>query len=219
VPLTNSITDFAAGHVRSGRRIAGKVPLRDALSSDSQQRHDYQITFLPHADDEAVAGEVRDALAHRVPGPAEEAIFNLDYEAWLDSLTQTQRQVARDLQAGLNLTEIAQQRGVSRAAVQQVASRLRQSYEAFQSKSLSPPSRAAIPSPCRHHRSSAVLTTTRICSCGGSLTCGPLPRQAAQPGAGAASAERPCCSFEGNITPPGQGNPAGAADPDSAAPG
>ena len=45
-------------------------------------------------------------------------ILNTDYEAFLDSLSPKQREIAEALEAGMDLTEIAAERGVSKSAVQ-----------------------------------------------------------------------------------------------------
>ena len=132
LPLVGNIVDFAARRVRSGRRFAGKVHVQDALSTVSRHREGYFVTSLPHADDEEVAGEVRDALAHRVPGPAEEAITKADWEAFLQSLPDEKyREMAQGLAEGLTQAEIGESRGVSKAATQQLGGRLRAKYAEF----------------------------------------------------------------------------------------
>ena len=56
------------------------------MQADSRRRNGRFVTSLPQADDEEVASEVRNALQHRVPGPAEEAISKVDWQAFLESL-------------------------------------------------------------------------------------------------------------------------------------
>jgi DNA-directed RNA polymerase specialized sigma24 family protein len=132
VPLVSHIVDFAARRVREGRRFAGKVYAHDALPSDCRHRQDYFVTSLPHADDEEVAGEVRDALQHRVAGPAEEAISRMDWEAFLQSLPDDKyRDMAVGLAEGFTQAEIGARRGVSGNAAQQMVRRLRKKYAAF----------------------------------------------------------------------------------------
>jgi hypothetical protein len=130
-PLAGKIAEFAARRVRFGTRFAGKVPVRDVLSADSRRRHGYHVTSLPHGDEDPVAAEVRDALGRGGPSPAEEAVTRLDYEAWLDGLDEKYRAVAEGLASGLNQSEVAQRRGVSKGRVQQMAARLETSYDEF----------------------------------------------------------------------------------------
>ncbi len=98
--LASRIATFEARRVRSGRRFAGKVDAEDIMADEARHRNGHFVTSLPHADKEEVAAEVRDALAHRVPGPAEEAITRLDWQAFLDTLTPAQRGVAEGLESG-----------------------------------------------------------------------------------------------------------------------
>jgi hypothetical protein len=116
VRMLPHVVDYAARHVKAGRRFAGKVPIQDALSPEAGRRDGYFVRSLPHHDKEVAAGEVRDALRSRVPGPAEEAICRADWADFLKTLSPIQRSVAEGLESGLNLTEIAEQRGVSKTA-------------------------------------------------------------------------------------------------------
>lgn len=131
VPLTKTIVDFAARRIRSGVRFAGKVPIQDALSAEARQRHGYYVTALPQAEDDKVAPEVHDGLRSRTPSPADEAISNVDYERWLNGLSDKQRAVAKGLASGMNLNDIALSRGVSKTAVQLVRKRLRRLWDEF----------------------------------------------------------------------------------------
>jgi FixJ family two-component response regulator len=85
---------------------------------------------LPLGDKDRVPAEVRRALAHRAPGPAAEAILKADYESWLDGLTPKERVLAERLEAGFNLTEIAQQQGVSKSATQAMRRTLAKKWSA-----------------------------------------------------------------------------------------
>jgi DNA-directed RNA polymerase specialized sigma24 family protein len=129
-PLLPSIVRYAAGHVRAGKLLGRNEP-RDVLSRLSREQGGYSVGHLPQADGEPAAAEIRDALRSRSSGPAAEAIARLDWQAFLQTLSPTQRQVAEGLAEGLNLSDIASQRGVSKAAVQQAVARLRRDYDAF----------------------------------------------------------------------------------------
>jgi hypothetical protein len=115
--LLPSVVRFAAKRWYAEHRFAGKVHEHDALASKERRRAGHFVTPLPHSDDDKVAREVRDALRHRAADPAEEAITNLDWQEFLKSATPKQRGLVDGLQAGLNLTEIAEQQGVTKAAV------------------------------------------------------------------------------------------------------
>lgn len=115
LPILHQMIRYAAGHVRAGKllgRNSSRSPAATSLSTEEG---------------------VRD-LHHRVPGPAAEAICELDFQDWLRGLSDTQRGVAEGLVAGNNLTEIAEQKGVSKAAVQQTAAKVRQSLGEFRGR-------------------------------------------------------------------------------------
>jgi hypothetical protein len=126
-----TIVDFEGRRVRELRRFAGKVHAQDALSQESRQRDGYLVTSLSRPEKE-VAPEVRSAMRHRSPGPAEVAIANADWEAFLKSLPDDRyRDLARGLVDGYTLKEIAARRGVSAESVRQLTDRLQQKYVAF----------------------------------------------------------------------------------------
>jgi DNA-directed RNA polymerase specialized sigma24 family protein len=127
-PLLGHMVRFAAGHVRAGK-LLGRSEARDVLSRLTRGQGNYRVASLPHADDEEASAAVRGALRHRVPGPAEEAACRIDYADWLATLTDKQRAVAAGLEAGLNLTEIAQQHGVTKAAVQAMRSTMARKWD------------------------------------------------------------------------------------------
>ena len=118
-PLLDGMVRFSARHVRAGK-LLGRSESRDVTSRLSRGAGDYFVTALPLGDDDEVAAEVRDALRDRAPSPADEAAWRIDWRDFLAALSDKQRAVAEGLEAGLNPTEIARQRGVSKAAVQQV---------------------------------------------------------------------------------------------------
>lgn len=110
-----STVRFAAQHVKSGKLIGRNAPSESPAMSLSTEEGERDV-------------------AHRVPGPAAEAIAELDYRDWLGGLSEAQREVAEGLVAGDNLTEIAEKKGVSKTAVQQTAARVRQSLDAFRGR-------------------------------------------------------------------------------------
>ena len=59
--------------------------------------------------------------------------FRVDTQAWLDSLTEAQRERALDLADGTRTGELAQRWGVSPCAVSLYRRQLNQSYERFMS--------------------------------------------------------------------------------------
>jgi hypothetical protein len=115
--LVGPITRYSAMHVRNGQLLTGKPPVHEVMSRLSRRRHGHFVTGLPSSEDEEAAAAVHDALRHRGPGPAEEAACRVDYADWLATLSEKQRALAEDLASGLSMSEVAERRGVSHAAV------------------------------------------------------------------------------------------------------
>jgi hypothetical protein len=65
-------------------------------------------------------------------GPAEEAVFRLDFAAWLAGLPPTRRRVAELLAQGLGTGEVARRLGVTSGAVSQSRDWLARSWGRFQ---------------------------------------------------------------------------------------
>jgi RNA polymerase sigma factor (sigma-70 family) len=116
--LLANVVRFASQRWYDHARFAGNLSAKDVLSRKGRGKNGHFVTSLAHSEDEEVAAEVRDAMRSRGAGPAEQAIVNADYEAFLDSLSPKQREITEALETGMNLPEIAEQRGVSASAVQ-----------------------------------------------------------------------------------------------------
>ena len=79
-PYLNKIAEFASRKVRS--RLAAAVDLQS----------------LHEGEDGTMSAEAARALADRqAVNPADQAAFNLDFQAWLDSLEPRHRKVAKQL--------------------------------------------------------------------------------------------------------------------------
>jgi hypothetical protein len=115
--LIGSMVRFSAKRVRAGQLLAGKPRANDVMSRLSGRGDSYFVTTLPNSREDEAAAEVHDALRDRGPDPAEEATFRVDYADWLATLSDKQRALAEDLASGLNMSEAAQRRGVSHAAM------------------------------------------------------------------------------------------------------
>jgi DNA-binding NarL/FixJ family response regulator len=116
--LLPSVVRFASLRWYDHARFAGNLSAKDVFSRKASRKTGHSVTSLPHSEHDKVTGKVRAAMRSRTTGPAEQAILNADYEEFLDSLTPKQREITKALESGLNLPEIAEQRGVSTQAIQ-----------------------------------------------------------------------------------------------------
>jgi len=116
--LLPSIVRFASKRWYDDTRFAGNLSAKDVLSRKGGRKNGHSVVALPHSESEVTTKEIRNAMRHRGSGPAEQAILQADYEAFLNSLPPKQREVMEALGSGLSMADIAAQKGVSHASVQ-----------------------------------------------------------------------------------------------------
>ena len=127
------ILNFALRYVRSGRRVGNPGSGRgrmDLWNHRAQRAFGFRLISLAAARREA---GLRAWIAndHRST-PADHAAFLIDFREWLDRLPERRRQSAELLALGFGTKEVAQQVGVSPAAISQARSELARNWEAFQ---------------------------------------------------------------------------------------
>jgi len=127
--LLGRIVEFAPRKVRSGGRLVGFHPIRDVMSPTSRFRHGHRVDSLPIGREET-AQEIVDALVDDA-SPADQAVVNVDVEAWLDTLDDRQRTIACNLASGLNTVEVARIHGISRARIHQLRLVLMKEWRRF----------------------------------------------------------------------------------------
>lgn len=111
--VLGSIIRFSAKHVRAGKKIGRSPDAEDVLN----QTGEHSVRYLPHHQEDKAAKEAHAAVRSRLPDPADEAISDLDYRAFLDSLSPNDRNLAESLVAGQNMSDVAKERGVSHQAI------------------------------------------------------------------------------------------------------
>ena len=129
------IANNAVRNVRQGRRIGNRTCGRGAMDVQ-HPRVRRALGLRVVAFDELAGPQVgswRDWLAedNRVT-PADQAIFHLDYQAWLAGLAEPKRRVAELLAEGHEPGLVARVLGVSPARVSQLRTELAGSWEKFQ---------------------------------------------------------------------------------------
>jgi len=130
--LLGRIVEFAAKQVRSGRRLGGAQPIRDIMSATCRFREEYRINSLPIGREDA-APEINDALRYE-DSPADQAVVNVDFQAWLDTLDGRQREIAEQLASGYNTVEVGRLQGVSRARIHQLRLILLEEWRRFNAR-------------------------------------------------------------------------------------
>ncbi len=135
----SGIAGYAVRHVLNGRRIGHRGGGRgsmDIYHFKAQAACGFKVVGLDR-DAEREPGRGSDAwkewLAcdNRV-GPADEAAFRIDFEAWLERLPERRRRVAELLAEGWSTGDVAREMGVTAGAVSQARTWLAASWRQFQ---------------------------------------------------------------------------------------
>jgi hypothetical protein len=148
----HGIASNAIRHVKHGRRLGNAHCGRgsmDVFHHKVRKKDGYTLVSLDTADEvetgDATRGSWREWLAedNRV-GPADEAAFRLDFEAWLAVLPERKRRVAELLAEGHEGVVVANLVGIVPSRVTQLRSELAASWRAYQGQAEGGPRRAAV---------------------------------------------------------------------------
>jgi hypothetical protein len=137
-PLAVGVTGIANNairYVRNGRRVGNTTCGRGAMDIQHPRvRRDQGLRVVSFAELAGPqVGSWRDWLAedNRV-SPADQAIFHLDYQAWLAGLTERKRRVAELLAEGHEGFVVARLVGIAQSWVSQLRGELAENWQAFQ---------------------------------------------------------------------------------------
>jgi hypothetical protein len=106
--------------VRSGRGLVGQPSINDVMSPRARFRHGFHSV-----------GEPREHERTDNASPAEQAVANVDFGEWLNTLDEKRREIASALASGLNTADVGRQRGVTRAAIYLDRLALKDSWDEF----------------------------------------------------------------------------------------
>ena len=125
------LASLAARHVRSGRRLCGQEPCRDAMSAIAQQRHSFVVEKLP--DYSTLNGTpLEEALQDNRRSPIPDQVsFRLDFPAWLDRLSARDQRIVEDLSLGHRTTDVARKYSLSPGRVSQLREQFRRGWMQF----------------------------------------------------------------------------------------
>jgi hypothetical protein len=129
--FVSRLADYAVRHARCGRRLCGMERAKDALSPRAQTRRGFLVQTLPRCDSGG-DNPALDALIDntRTP-PDEQAIFRIDFPAWLSSLGERDRTIALEMMRGDGTLELASRHGRSPGRISQLRGELRASWRRF----------------------------------------------------------------------------------------
>lgn len=129
--FVSALATLAARAVRSGRRVCGQEPARDAMSPLAQQRHGFAVEKLP--DVSTLTGNPYDeALADNTQTPVpEQAAFRADFPRWRCSHPPRDRDLIDRLMLGERTKDVAGALGISPGRVSQKRREFHAGWERF----------------------------------------------------------------------------------------
>jgi hypothetical protein len=131
VAYATPLAQYAIRQVRDGRRVGGRLSTLDIMSPGASKVHGFRVERFGQRDQQT--GILNEQLVEdRRAGPAATATARLDLAAWLRSLSQRNRQIAKALSVGESTGNVASRFGLSAGRVSQLRDWLRQHWEQFQ---------------------------------------------------------------------------------------
>jgi hypothetical protein len=126
-----ALARYAVAQVRAGRRVGGRLNVRDVSSGYCRKRKGVQLEPLDRHDEEC--GNWQEILVEdRSAGPADIASARIDVERWLESLSERDRCLAKQLAAGETTRGAARLFGVTAGRISQRRRKLEANWSAFQ---------------------------------------------------------------------------------------
>lgn len=124
---------YAVMQVRDGRRVGGRLNVRDVMSPYAQRRRGIRVEPLVRRQ---AGGRWEDLVVEDEHStPADIAACRLDFRAWLRKLDRRRRQVALKLAEGQTTKDTARQFNCSQARISQLRTELKDCWQAFQGES------------------------------------------------------------------------------------
>jgi hypothetical protein len=129
--FVSRLADYACRAVKSGRKVAGSISIRDVMNEISQARRGYYIGKFPDIATES-ANSLTEALSDNTRSPVPDQVqFRCDFPAWLATLGARDRQIIADMARGEKTKHLAANYGVSPGRISQLRRRFHDGWEQF----------------------------------------------------------------------------------------
>lgn len=125
------LATFAAKAVRSGRRVCGQLPAKDAMSERAQQRHGFCVGKLPDVStlsENPLTEALTDNTQSAVPDQVQ---FRCDFPDWLGTNTERNRKIVVEMAQGERTKALARRFKISPARISQLRRELHDDWERF----------------------------------------------------------------------------------------
>jgi len=127
----SELAKFGIAQTRTGRRLGGRLNVRDVLSDYCQRNKGIAVETLDEYDSaEECWREV--LVEDKHAGPAEIAATRIDFATWLKRLSPRLRRIAKFLARGETTTAAAEKFRVSQGRISQIRTELFLAWHGFQ---------------------------------------------------------------------------------------
>lgn len=126
------LAKYAIAQVCEGRRVGGRLRIREVLSQYAQRRKRFLVERLDHFDRDEGAWLEAVVEDRRTP-VADQVAFRVDFPAWLAIRSRRDRRIAETLALGHSTTEVAKRFHVTASRISQKRRELEASWEEFHS--------------------------------------------------------------------------------------
>ena len=131
VAFPSALARFGVSQTRAGRKVGGKLNVRDVSSDYCQKAKHILVERLDRFDfeDEAWAEIL---VEDKHAGPAETAIVRIDFSTWMQLLPRRLRKIATFLARGETTTDAAKRFRISQGRLSQIRKELFLAWHRFQ---------------------------------------------------------------------------------------
>jgi hypothetical protein len=127
----SALAKFAVCQACEGRKVGGKLNVRDISSDYCQQRKNLVLDRLTRYNSEEQAWD-EILVEDRHAGPADTAIVRIDFSTWMQLLPRRLRKIATFLSRGETTSAAAKRFGVSQGRISQIRRELLTAWRDFQ---------------------------------------------------------------------------------------
>jgi hypothetical protein len=124
------LVTYAIAKLRAGRRVGGRLNVRDVMSTHCQRRKSVMVERLDRFNEGADDWEGL-VVEDRRASPADVAATRIDFREWLKALIPRNRRIAQTLASGESTAKVARLFNVSASRVSQLRQELRYSWYEF----------------------------------------------------------------------------------------
>ncbi len=124
------LAKYGIAQCRDGRRVGGRLNIRDVSSEYCQQRKGIRLERLDRFDHDEMAW-MEIVVEDRHATPADIAATRIDFAAWLALLPSRDRRIAEKLATGETTSDVASKFRISASRVSQLRRELKESWEEF----------------------------------------------------------------------------------------